>query len=90
MRGGGNPPHLSLALAGRLVRRFGSIVLVLPRPVHHGRHDCAVRRRVTAQLVGDQTELPGLFTDTPHRARWKRPLVLGVQSFVERILPQGD
>jgi hypothetical protein len=81
---------MSLALAGRLVRRFGSIVLVLSRPVHHGRHDCAVRRRVTAQLVGDQTELPGLFIDTPHRARWKRPLSLGIQSFVERILPQGD
>ncbi len=30
----GEPPHLSLALAGRLVRHLRSIVLVLPRAVN--------------------------------------------------------
>ncbi len=56
VRSGGKPPRLSFALPGRLVRRLGSIVLVLPRAVHHGRHDDAVRRGVAAQLIGDQTE----------------------------------
>ena len=32
----GEPPHLSLALAGRLVRSFCSIILVLSRAMHHG------------------------------------------------------
>ena len=54
VRSRGEPPHLSLALAGRLVRHFRSIVLVLSRAMHHGRHDRAVRRRVAAQLVRDQ------------------------------------
>jgi hypothetical protein len=31
MRGGFEPPHLSLALPGRLMRDFGSIAFVLPR-----------------------------------------------------------
>ena len=53
--GGFEPPHLSLALAGRLMRDFGSIVLVLRRAVHNGRHHDAVGRRVAAKLVGDQT-----------------------------------
>ena len=48
--------HLSLAVPGRLVRHFGSIVLVLPCVVQHGRHDGPVRRRATAPLVCDQTE----------------------------------
>src|SRR3989442_15795314 len=49
--GGFEPPHLSLALAGRLMRDFGSIVLVLLRAVHDGRHHEAVGRRVAAKLV---------------------------------------
>ncbi len=56
VRGRFESTHLSLTLPGRLVRHFGSIVLVLPRAMHHGRHDDAVRRRVTAQLIGEQTE----------------------------------
>ena len=48
--------HLTFALTGRLVRHFRAIVLVLPRAVYHGRHDGAERRRVAAQLIGDQTE----------------------------------
>ena len=35
LRSRGEPPHLSLALAGRLVRHFRPIVLVLLRAVHH-------------------------------------------------------
>jgi len=53
--GGFEPPHLSLALAGRLMRDFGSIVLVLRRAcTTEGIHD-AVGSRVAAKLVGDQT-----------------------------------
>ena len=55
VRGGFEPSHLSLALAGRLMRDFGSIVLVPLRAVHDSRHYEAVRRRVAAKLVGNQT-----------------------------------
>ena len=41
-------PHLTLALAGRLVRNLRTIVLVLPRAVHHRRHHGAVRGGVAA------------------------------------------
>ncbi len=47
-------PHLALALTGRLVGDFGSIVRVLIRGVDHGRHHGTMSRRVTAQLVRDQ------------------------------------
>ena len=47
-------PHLALALSGRLVGDFGAIVRVLVGAVNHRRHHGAVRRRVAAQLVGDQ------------------------------------
>ena len=53
VRGGFKPAHLSLALSGRLMRDLRSVVLVLPRAVHDGRHHGTVRRRVTAQLVCD-------------------------------------
>jgi hypothetical protein len=53
VRGGFEPSHLSLALAGRLMRDFGSIVVVLLRAMHDSRHHKAVGRRVAAQLVGD-------------------------------------
>ena len=36
--------HLSLPLAGRLVRHLRSIVLVLASAMHHGRHHSPVRR----------------------------------------------
>jgi hypothetical protein len=55
VRGGFEPPHLPLALAGRLMRDLGSIVFVLLRAVHHRRHHDAVGRRVAAKLVRDQT-----------------------------------
>ena len=61
VRGRFEPPHLSLALPGRLVRHFGSIVLVWPRAVQHGGHDGAVRRRIAAERVRDQpARLPAL------------------------------
>ena len=48
LRSRGEPPHLSLTLAGRLVRHFRPIVLVLLRAVHHCGHDRAVRRGIAA------------------------------------------
>jgi hypothetical protein len=53
--GGFEPPHLSLALAGRLMRDFGSIVFVLLSAVNNTRHHDAVGRRIAAKLVRDQT-----------------------------------
>ena len=44
------PAHLPCPLAGRLMRDLGSIVVVLPGTVDHGRHHGTVRRGVTAQL----------------------------------------
>ena len=53
--------HLALALTGRLMRDLRSIVVVLPSAVDDGRHRGAVRRRVAAQLVREQTaRLPAL------------------------------
>ena len=54
MCGRGEPPYLSLALAGRLVGDFGAIVGVLVCAVNHRRHDRAMHCRVTAQLVRDE------------------------------------
>ena len=36
------PAHLALALPRRLMRDLGSVVLVLPGAMHHGRHDGAL------------------------------------------------
>ncbi len=52
--GRGEPPHVSLALAGRLVRHLRAIVFVLPSTVHLGRHHGAVSCRVAPELVRDQ------------------------------------
>jgi hypothetical protein len=49
--GGLEPPHLSLALASRLMRHFCSVVLVLLRAVHDRRHHEAVGRRVATKLA---------------------------------------
>ena len=46
--------HLALALSNRLVRDLGAVVRILIRAVDHRRRHRAARRRVTAQLVGDQ------------------------------------
>ena len=54
LRGGLEPAHLALALPRRLMLHLRSIVLVLPRAVHHRRHHRAMRRGVAAQPVGDQ------------------------------------
>ena len=53
--GGLEPAHLPLALTSRLMRDLRSVVFVLPSAVDHGRHHGAVRRRVAAQLVRDQS-----------------------------------
>ena len=47
--------HLALALTGRLVRDLRAIVGILFRAVHHRRHHGAVRCRVAAQFVRDQS-----------------------------------
>jgi hypothetical protein len=52
---GFEPSHLALALAGWLMKDFGSIVLVLSRAVRDSRHHAAVGRRVAAKLVCDRT-----------------------------------
>jgi hypothetical protein len=46
--------YLALALASRLMRQFGPIVLILRRAVYDRRHHATVGRRVAAQLIGDQ------------------------------------
>ena len=51
---GGESAHLALALTRRLVRRRRAVVLVLSRAVGDGRHEGAVCRGVTAELVRDQ------------------------------------
>ena len=48
-------PHLALTLTRRLVRDFRPVVRVLIRAVDHRRHHRTARRRVTAELVGDQS-----------------------------------
>ena len=53
---GGESPHLALALTRRLVRRLRAVVLALSRAVGDGRHEGAVCRGVTAELVRDQAE----------------------------------
>ena len=56
VRGGFEPSHLALALPRGLMRNLRSIVFVLPGTVDHRRHCGTVRRRITAELVRDQTE----------------------------------
>ena len=46
--------HLSLPLPRRLVRDFGSVVLVLFGAMDDGRHHRPVRCTIASQLVGDQ------------------------------------
>ena len=43
--------HLALALPRRLMRDFRSVVLILLRAVHDGRHHGTVRRGIATQLV---------------------------------------
>ena len=49
------PAHLPRALTRRLMRDLRAVVFVLPSTVDHRRHHGAVRRRVAAQLVRDQS-----------------------------------
>src|SRR5713101_1384712 len=85
--GGFEPPHLSLALAGRLMRDFCSIVLVLLRAVHDGRQHEAVGSRVAAKLVCDQTPwrtaLP--FQQLPEEAFGRTPIAPGLDEDVDHV-----
>ncbi len=85
--GGFEPPHLSLALAGQLMRDFCSIVLVLLRAVNDGRHHEAVGRRVAAKLVCDQTPwrtaLP--FQQLTEEAFGRTPIAPGLEEDVDHV-----
>jgi hypothetical protein len=85
--GGFEPPHLSLALAGRLMRDFGSIVFVLLRVVHDRRHHDAVGSRVAAKLVRDQTPwltaLP--FQQFTEEASGRTPITPGLDEDVDHV-----
>src|SRR5712692_6508258 len=84
---GFEPPHLPLALAGRLMRDFCAIVLVLLRAVNDGWHHDAVGRRVAAKLVGDQTPwrtaLP--FQQLPEEAFGRTPIAPGLDEEVDHV-----
>src|SRR5713101_2637027 len=81
------PPYLTLPLAGRLVRDFDSVVLVLFGAVYHRRHDRAVGNRVAAKLVGDQTPrhtaLP--FQQFPEEALGCTPIAPGLDENVDDV-----
>jgi len=85
--GGFEPSHLSFALAGRLMRDFGSIVLVLLRAVNNRGHHEAVGRRVTAQRVRDQTSwrtaLP--FQQLPKEAHGRPAITSGLHKHVDHV-----
>ena len=50
-------PHLALTLSGRLMGDLRAVIRVLIGAVKHRRHHRATGGRVTAQLVGDQTNV---------------------------------
>ena len=87
MRGRFELPHLSLALAGRLVRDFGSIVFVLLRAVHDRRHHDAVGRRVAAKLVRNQkpwlAALP--FQQLTEKAFGRQPITPWLDEDVDHV-----
>ena len=90
--GGLEPSHLALALAGRLMREFGPIVLVLRRAVHDRRHHATVGRRVAAQLVGDQpaghTALA--FQQLPEEAFGRVPITSRLHEDVDHVAVMVD
>src|SRR5712692_1214280 len=87
VRSGFEPSHLSLALARRLMRDFGAIVLVSRRAVHDRWHQAAVGGRVTAQLVRDQApwHLALPFQQFPEEAAGCTPIAPGLQEDVDHI-----
>ncbi len=58
VRSGFERSHLSLALAGRLMRDFGAIVLVLRRAVHDRGHHAAVGGHVLSNNSIEISEVP--------------------------------
>ena len=87
MRGGLESAHLSLALPRGLMRDLRSIVLVLPRAVDHGRHRGAVRRRITPELVRDQTaRLPAVpFQQLPEETGGRPPVASRLDQNVNHV-----
>ena len=85
--GGFEPAHLSLALSGRLMRAFCSIVLVPLRTMNDRRHHEAMRRRVAAKLVGNQTpRRPALpFQQLAEKACGGTPIAPGLDEDVDHI-----
>jgi hypothetical protein len=86
---GFEPPRLSLAWAGWLMRNFGSIVFVLPTAVNNTRHHAFVGRRVAAKLVRDQTPWR---TALPFQQLTEEALIVGrtqeMMSQAASVLPQ--
>src|SRR6266849_3999642 len=80
-------PHLTLALARRLMGNFGSIVRVLVRDVNHGRHHGSTSRRIAAQLVRDQTSRYGslAFQQLPEEARGGTPIAPGLHEDIDHV-----
>src|SRR4029453_7375978 len=80
-------PHLTLALARRLMGDFSSIVRVLVRDVAHGRHHRPTSRRIAPQLVRDETSRyrPLAFQQLPEEARGGVPIAPGLHKDVDHI-----
>src|SRR6266849_1682648 len=87
MSRGFEPSHRSLALAGRLMRDFGSIVFEPLRAVNDRRHYDGVGRRVTAQLVRDQTpwRTAQSFQQLPEEAFGCMPIAPGLEEEVDHV-----
>ena len=80
-------PHLTLALACRLMGHFGSIVRVLVRDVDHGWHHGPTSRRIAAQLVRDQTSRYRSLAlqQLPEEARGGTPIAPGLHEDVDHV-----
>ena len=80
-------PHLAFPLSRRLVRDFGAVVRILIRAVDYRRHHHAARRRVTAQLVGDQSsgDTSLAFQQLQEKAHRRPPIAPGLDQDVDHI-----
>jgi hypothetical protein len=85
--GGLEPSHLSLALAGRLMGHFRSVVLVLSGAVNNRGQDGAVSGRIAAELVRDEssrdTALPS--QELTKEALGRTPISPGLDEDVDHI-----
>jgi hypothetical protein len=85
--GGLESSHLSLALSGRLMGHFRSVVLVLRGAVNNRGQDRAVGGRIAAELVRDQSlrDTPLPFQELPEEALGRMPISPGLDEDVDRI-----